>query len=177
MRRRSSCWLLAVLLLAACGTSPPVEPSGHGGSPPATVAHTSQPASHAPEKNRIRGTNRDDVLVGTPGRDVIHGLRGADVIRGAPGDHEPKDNSGVGTGRQVDTTVDAFYGGPGDDVIFASHHDLVDAGPGNDTIYAVYLVPGVVIRCGPGRDVVITNDVYPGIVLKGCEKLRVQYAG
>lgn len=89
-----------------------------------------------------------------------------------------RDYTGVGTGAPViDSTSDAFYGGPGDDLIYSSHHDHVHAGPGNDTIFADYLGPGDVISCGPGRDVVIENDDFAGIVLRGCEKLRVEYAG
>lgn len=89
-----------------------------------------------------------------------------------------RDYSGVGTGRPLDTSSDAFYGGPGDDVIYASLNDRVEAGSGDDTIYADYLFrPGQVIRCGPGRDVVIENDDFAGITLIGCERLRVEYAG
>jgi Ca2+-binding RTX toxin-like protein len=139
---------------------------------------TSEPTSHAgATEHKMRGTNGDDVLVGTSGRDVINGLRGVDVIRGGAGNDELKDYSGVGTGRRLDATPDAFDGGPGDDLIYSSQHDHVHAGPGDETIYADYLKPGDVIACGPGRDVVITNDVFPGIVLKGCEKLRIEYAG
>jgi len=111
------------------------------------------------------------------GPDIINGLRGSDNIRGRAGDDELRDYSGVGTGRRLETTSDAFYGGLGDDLIYSSQHDRVYAGPGDDTIYADYLKPGEVIRCGPGRDVVIENDEFSGIVLLGCERLRVEYAG
>jgi hypothetical protein len=50
-------------------------------------------------------------------------------------------------------------------------------GQADDTIYADYLKPGDVIHFGTGHDVVIENDDYPGIVLRGCEKLRIEYAG
>jgi Ca2+-binding RTX toxin-like protein len=141
-------------------------------------ASTGHPSTHAKTTgHRLAGTNGDGVLVGTPGRDVIDGLHGTDIIRGRAGDDELRDYSGVGTGRSLDTTQDAFYGGPGDDLIFSSQHDRVFAGPGDDRIYADYLKPGDVIHCGTGWDVVTTNDVFPGIVLRGCEKLRVEYAG
>jgi hypothetical protein len=139
---------------------------------------TSEPTAHPGAKeHKIRGTNGDDVLVGTSGRDVIDGQRGSDIIRGRAGDDELSDYTGVGTGKRLDTTPDAFFGGPGDDLIYSSQHDRVHAGPGDDTIYADYLKPGDVIHCGPGWDVVILNDDFPGIVLMGCEKLRVEYAG
>jgi hypothetical protein len=135
------------------------------------------PAHAVPTEHRLRGTNGDDVLVGTSGRDLINGLRGSDIIRGRAGDDELRDYSGVGTGEPLDATRDVFYGGSGDDVIYASQHDRVFAGPGDDRIYGDYLKPGDVIHCGPGWDVVTTNDDFPGIVLRGCEKLRVEYAG
>ena len=141
---------------------------------------TSHPTTHPTAKaHQIRGTNGNDRLIGTSGRDIINGLRGSDVIRGRAGDDALRDYTGVDHGgATLDSTSDAFYGGPADDVIYASQNDHVYAGPGDDTIYADYLFQrGQVIRCGPGRDVVIENDDYPGIVLRGCEKLRVEYAG
>jgi hypothetical protein len=65
----------------------------------------------------------------------------------------------------------------GDDIIYASQHDRVFAGPGDDRIYGDHLEPGDVIHCGSGWDVVTTNDDVPGIVMRGCDKLRVEYAG
>lgn len=127
--------------------------------------------------NGIRGTKGDDRLIGTSGRDVIDGRRGSDIIRGRAGDDVLRDYTGIGTGRRLDTTPDAFVGGSGDDLIHSSQHDRVNAGSGDDTIAASYLVPGDVIRCGPGQDVVVENDDYTGIVLLGCEKVRVRYAG
>lgn len=178
MRRRPWCWLLGVLLLAACSTSPSEEPSGSGRTSRVVVTRpTSQPTTHPEAAHRMRGTNGDDRIVGTSGPDAINGLRGADVIRGAAGDDVLRDYSGVGTGRPLDTTRDLFYGGPGDDLIYASRHDRVSGGPGDDTIYADYVDRGQVIACGPGRDVVILNDDDPGLVLSGCERVRVQYAG
>jgi Ca2+-binding RTX toxin-like protein len=169
-------------LVAGCGNgvhSNPRsdEPSETGGSPSAVVATTptSDPTAHPGARvNRIRGTNGNDRLLGTPGRDIINGLHGSDIIRGGAGNDLLRDYTGEPV---IDSTSDAFYGGPGDDLIHSGHHDRVHAGPGNDTIYADYLGPGDVISCGSGRDVVIENDDYPGTVLRGCEKLRVEYAG
>lgn len=173
-----------VVLLAGCedgghaGTSWR-EPSSGGDSPAVVVTtFTSGPHPDAvADMNKIRGTMGDDRLLGASGRDLIDGRRGSDIIRGRAGDDVLKDYTGIGTGRRLDTTPDAFYGGPGDDLIYSSQHDRVNAGPGDDTIVAYYLVSGDVIRCGPGRDVVVENDDYTGIVLRGCEKVRVRYAG
>jgi hypothetical protein len=173
------------LLVAGCGGgahSNALEPSASVRSSSAGVATTptSHPTAHPTAKaHEMRGTNGNDRLIGTSGGDIINGLRGSDIIRGGAGDDVLRDYTGVGRGVAVpDATSDAFYGGPGDDVIYASQHDHVYAGPGDDTIYADYLFqPGQVIHCGPGRDVVIENDDYPSVVLRGCEKLRVEYAG
>jgi hypothetical protein len=179
MRRRTPFWLLLAVAIGACSTSASERTPASRGEPAAEVT-TAQSTStaHPPiREHRVRGTNGDDRLVGTPGRDLMDGLRGTDTIRGRAGDDELRDHSGVGSGRRLDPTRDFFDGGPGDDVIFASQRDRVRAGPGDDTVYADYLEPGVVISCGRGRDVVITNDDLPGVVLRGCEKLRVAYAG
>jgi Ca2+-binding RTX toxin-like protein len=172
------------VIVAGCGngdhsTPLSVEPFASGqGSPAVVTTPTHEPTAHSGAKaHKVRGTSGDDRRVGTTGRDIIDGLRGSDVIRGRAGDDELRDYTGVGTGRRLDATSDAFYGGPGNDLIYSSQHDHVYAGPGDDTIYADYLTPGDVIHCGPGRDVVIENDDYPGIVLMGCEKPRVEYAG
>ena len=165
MGRRLACGMVATALLSACSSSPPPPPD------PDRAAALTSPA------HRVQATNGDDVLVGGPGPDVIDGRRGSDVIRGRAGDDELLDPSGVGTGRPLDTSRDAFHGGPGDDLIHASHRDRVHAGPGDDRILANYLERGDVVDCGPGRDVVVLNDDDPGIAQTGCETVRVQYAG
>lgn len=173
-------------LIAGCGDGAQpnaLEPSASmrsSASGVTTPPPTSCPTAYQTAKaHHIRGTNGNDRLVGMSGRDIINGLRGSDTIRGGAGNDVLRDYTGVGKGVAVpDATSDAFYGGPGDDVIYASQNDHVSAGPGDDTIYADYLFqPGQVIHCGPGRDVVIENDHYPSVVLRGCEKLRVEYAG
>jgi Ca2+-binding RTX toxin-like protein len=123
------------------------------------------------------GTNGDDNLVGTSGPDVIDGLRGSDIIRGGAGNDELSDYTGFEVGNRLDATRDAFYGGPGNDSIYASQHDRVYAGTGDDQIYANYVKRAQSIACGPGRDMVILNDDDPGLELRGCENVRVAYAG
>ena len=73
------------------------------------------------------------------------------------------DVTGVGTGRRLDTTTDAFFGGPGDDLIYSSQHDRVHAVPGDDRIDANYLKPEDVVPGGPGQDVVIESDEIRGL--------------
>lgn len=77
----------------------------------------------------IRGTKRDDVLLGTPGIDVITGGRGNDRIAGAGGN-------------------DVICGGPGDDRIQGgAGKDTLDGGGGKDRILG-----------GDGGDRVIGGD-------------------
>jgi Ca2+-binding RTX toxin-like protein len=150
------------------------------GADPADAATTpsGQPAVHVGAgEHQVRGTNGDDVLVGTSRRDIIDGRHGTDVIRGRAGDDELSDYSGVGTGKRLDTTRDAFYGGAGDDLIRSSQLDRVYAGSGDDSVFANYAKPGDVIACGRGHDVVVLNDEDPGLQLTGCERIRILYAG
>jgi Ca2+-binding RTX toxin-like protein len=178
MRCPSSFWLLLAVVLGGCSTTSSAASSSGGGDSAAVVTTpTIGPSAHAGTEYRIWGTDGDDVLVGTSGRDVIDGLRGTDIIRGRAGDDELRDHTGVGTSTRIDTTPDAFYGGPGDDEIYSTQHDRVYAGMGDDRVYADYVKRGHVIHCGPGRDVVVLNDDDPGLVLKGCERVRVEYAG
>jgi hypothetical protein len=180
----SSVLCAVAVLVPGCGnevhsSSPPAEPSASRDDFPAAVTTpASDPSAHpGAEEHRIRGTNGDDRLVGTSGRDILDGLRGADTIRGRAGNDELRDYTGVGTGRRLDITPDAFYGGPGDDLIYSSQQDRVYVGTGDDTIYADYVRRGDVIVCSAGRDVVILNDDDPGLVLTGCERVRIEYAG
>ncbi len=115
MPRRSWCWLVGVLLLAAaCSASPSEETAGSSESPRDVVTTpTSQPPARPEAEHRMRGTDGDDRIVGTSGRDAINGLRGADVIRGGAGDDVLRDYSGVGTGRPLDTSRDALLRRPG----------------------------------------------------------------
>lgn len=74
--------------------------------------------------HRFVGTNRRDVIFGTPGADKIYGNGGDDIICGLGGD-------------------DVIFGGGGRDHIFAgAGADVVHGGAGSDTIWG-----------GPGPDV------------------------
>jgi Bacterial Ig-like domain (group 1)/RTX calcium-binding nonapeptide repeat (4 copies) len=80
----------------------------------------------------IVGTNRDDVLRGSPGRDIICALRGDDIVRARGG-------------------KDVVIGGPGRDRLFGNAgNDRLKGGGGNDR-----LVGGDgadTLKAGPGRD-------------------------
>jgi hypothetical protein len=76
---------------------------------------------------RITGTAGADVLDGTTERDVIRGLGGNDVIHANPGDRP-----NAYYGRLDDDRVDA---GPGNDVVYAARGtDVVLGGPGDDRL-------------------------------------------
>ncbi len=91
----------------------------------------------------IRGTNGNDLLVGTPkndrmdgrrGDDVIHGLDGNDKIKGSSGDdiiYGGKGNDQVDGGRGDDEIL----GGDGNDTLKGGDgSDLLDGGAGNDRL-------------------------------------------
>jgi Ca2+-binding RTX toxin-like protein len=83
----------------------------------------------------IRGSNKGDVLVGTPGNDVICGSNGDDVIRGEGGNDVLIGNNGK----------DTLIGGDGNDLLLGGNgKDSLDGGNGNDTL-----------RGGNGRDVLV----------------------
>ena len=68
---------------------------------------------------RIEGTSAADDLQGSALCDLIYGLAGNDTITGAGGN-------------------DALHDGPGNDLLLARDHvrDVVDCGPGHDTVIA-----------------------------------------
>jgi Tol biopolymer transport system component len=85
----------------------------------------------------LYGTERADIIQGTPGPDKICALGGNDVIRASGGDD-------VVLGGPGDDCLDGGYGndwlfgGAGDDTILARYHgrDIIDGGPGADTASA-----------------------------------------
>jgi serralysin len=83
----------------------------------------------------ISGTNKDDVIVGTPGNDVICGSNGDDTIHGLGGNDVL-----IGSNGQ-----DTLIGGDGNDLLLGGNgRDSLDGGNGNDTL-----------RGGNGRDVLV----------------------
>ncbi|MEV4413035.1 lamin tail domain-containing protein [Catellatospora sp. NPDC049609] len=83
----------------------------------------------------ITGTQRNDVLNGTPGADVICGLGGNDIINGQGGN----DTVYGGPGRDLisgGSGFDTVYGEDGNDIISVSDrvrgNDTADGGPGFD---------------------------------------------
>lgn len=99
------------------------------------------------------GTDRADKLFGSTGFDKILGQQGADKIRANDGDDMAKGGAGAdeiygeaGHDR-VKGSQDRDYvsGGDGDDLVRGGLHsrtndgvrDVLDCGPGNDTVYYV----------------------------------------
>ncbi len=104
--------------------------------------------------SRIRGTDGNDILIGTPEDDRIDGGKGDDIINAGEGDNRIKGGkgddvitSGAGDDRidggKGDDTIDAgdgdnrIKGGKGDDVITSgAGDDHIDGGKGDDIIDA-----------------------------------------
>ena len=96
--------------------------------------------------DRIKGTNARDQLTGHAGDDVLIGLRSADNLDGDGG-------------------RDTIYTGPKGE----SAREVVDAGDGNDRVYAFNRPASKdVISCGPGIDRVTADS---RDVLDSCNRL------
>lgn len=109
----------------------------------------------------------DDNLVGGPGDDSLIGDDGNDVIDGGPG----ADKIVAGAGD------DTIFPGDGDEVMLAQlpaaapADKSVDAGPGNDRIYAIGGGRDT-INCGDGKDTVEYDPA--DTVAADCEVTRAQ---
>ena len=112
----------------------------------------------------LRGTNSDDVIVGTEAADSIQGLSGNDAINGCGASDNLNGNAGNdgiagGTNEdnihgnngndylRGDAGNDGLYGGEGDDVLVG--------GPGRDSFY-----------CGSGNDKVLDFNAKEGDALQ-----------
>lgn len=86
-----------------------------------------------PGKDWIRGAEGDDTLLGGPGDDRLEGSRGNDTLEGGDGDDELSGYAGA----------DHLAGGAGDDTLHPDDYedpsaDIIDGGPGVDTIESDY---------------------------------------
>lgn len=87
--------------------------------------------------NNLQGTAGPDLLKGLAGNDKLNGLAGDDCVRGGPGRDKVKGGDGddqLNGGQKPDK----IGGGSGDDRIKvrAGRIDVVNCGPGNDTVRA-----------------------------------------
>jgi RTX calcium-binding nonapeptide repeat (4 copies) len=101
--------------------------------------------------NDVSGCPKGGLLRGTDGRDRLAGDDGSDEVRGLGGSDEITDGlgkdlvyGGMGGDNLIgyggDTSLDRFYGGPGDDIVQSRDvpavKDVVVCGGGTDTVYA-----------------------------------------
>jgi Ca2+-binding RTX toxin-like protein len=150
------------------------------------------PFPNPPCANRIRGSDDDEVLVGTEFGDVLTGLGGRDLIRAGGGDDCLEGGRGADVldgGPGADRLAgglgaDRLLGGTGDDILRGGMQadyltgslgadllipgpgrDRVLGGPGNDTVRARDGARDS-IDCGPGLDTVTADRVDR---LRNCE--------
>lgn len=103
--------------------------------------------------NAIRGTRKDDHLVGTPCQDVMAGHNGNDTLFGA-------------------AESDIIFGGRGKDTINGgTGRDSLRGGFNDDRINAVDGAPGDRVIGGVGRDVCTIDQ---GDRVRQCERVRVR---
>src|SRR4051812_41668432 len=141
------------------------------------LASPANPIVGTPADDYLHGTHADDTIFGSQGNDHIRGWTGADVIDGGFGNDLLRDWMGVGTGGEVDQSRDVFRGGPGNDTLYVGHHDRVDAGVGDDTVWAFYVGEGDLIDCGAGDDVLHLHQDIDGLRTRGCETILIIIAG
>jgi Ca2+-binding RTX toxin-like protein len=120
----------------------------------------------ADQSSAMRGTARNDELLGGHGNDTIWGRGGNDVIWG---DYKP--------GGQPTSQVDHLAGGAGNDFIYASHGlDAISGGAGDDTIHAHFGHGS--IDCGAGHDIVfLSHRGRSGWTLRHCERISYKTLG
>ncbi|UKP00637.1 beta strand repeat-containing protein [Nostoc sp. UHCC 0870] len=88
--------------------------------------------------NKINGTNKNDILSGTPGNDTISGRNGNDAISGGEGDDTISGDNGN----------DILIGGGGNDILTGDNgNDILTGGDGND-----------ILTGGSGKDILIGGD-------------------
>jgi Ca2+-binding RTX toxin-like protein len=114
----------------------------------------------------MRGTGRNDELLGGHGSDTIWGRSGHDVLWG---DYKP-------SGQNV-FQVDRLNSGAGNDFIYASHgYNVIRASSGNDTIHA-HFGRGI-IDCGAGRDIAyVSRKGRKGYKIRHCETISHKTLG
>jgi Ca2+-binding RTX toxin-like protein len=145
--------LLAVLVAvagpAAASTSHADWPKING----AVKMHTKDQSS------AMRGTSKNDKLLGGHGNDTIYGRAGDDVIWG---DYKPNGPA---------SRFDHLNGNDGNDFIYASHgRNTIAGGAGNDIVHA-HSGHGI-IDCGPGIDTLyVSHRSKKSYKISRCETL------
>ena len=186
---------LFVLSLAALLTPLAALPAGS-----AVKCFGEDPTIYAVPGHITRGTDGDDVIVGTDGDDDIRGGKGRDRICGRGGDDYLRGAGGrdrISGGGGVDAVWDeggrrnVLIGGPGNDSIQA--HGDGDSAIGNGGADYIYTYAGnhTSVQGGPGDDVIDTGDwtkldagdgtddcrLETGVVPVNCETLRLLCGG
>ena len=86
----NKCWLVVMIAAAFVGSLPASATQGR-----ATLCFGQRPTiSGTPGNDTIRGTSRNDVIVGGAGNDTIRGVKGDDLICGGEGSDELQGDNG-----------------------------------------------------------------------------------
>ncbi|HYP23650.1 MAG TPA: calcium-binding protein [Actinomycetota bacterium] len=140
--KRVTAWALLMLLAV------PVAPA-HA----APTCRGRRATIHDPRARWLRGTNGDDVIVGSSANWFVDALKGDDLICQA-GAHDADDiDGGRGNDRIIGTSrLTDLIGGPGNDVLTSKEPLSMDGGPGDDELRG-----GTGLSGGPGDDTLIAR--------------------
>lgn len=109
----------------------PTVPGDHEVLPVAEDGHEDEAPGYV-----MIGTNKADVIVGSPKRDSIHGNNGDDVICSDPPQHASEEPGGHEDGGDHGGGSPGHGGGGPDKVWGGNGNDLIYGGGGPDSIYA-----------------------------------------
>jgi Ca2+-binding RTX toxin-like protein len=110
--------------------------------------------------DRLVGTGKADTLKGHGGDDRLRGRKRGDLLLGGGGNDRLKGGPGG----------DDLYGGDGDDKLRdGTGFDIVEAGPGDDFVFSQN-GRGDQINCGEGVDTAVLDETEDGVF--DCEILR-----
>jgi RTX calcium-binding nonapeptide repeat (4 copies) len=165
--------------LDTLGATAPPTPAPGPPEPTPAEDHCSRTVNGTPGNDRVTGTHLGDSLFGFGGNDALLGFAGSDCLFGGSGNDYLSGAAGNdylsgGPGNDElrgGNGNDDLNGNAGNDVIVGGRgEDEIAAGSGNDRIY-VAAQGADLVDCGPGRDTVVISRI-DGV--RNCERVIIK---